>query len=169
MEIVSVCFHPWLIILRNQPLSPRCHSWYLRALNTGEKCGSFVPPEVDRWQKFQSTLRDITSLAVPLLHGQAVIAKAKINFFQTCHPHVARTAMLVLRRQLAACELLPVLIKLTHMPYWKFRLQTVIMWDGMMMMMPHLHFSLVWLAFIIISTCTALRTTTPINSHQLLK
>lgn len=47
-------------------------------------------------------------------------SEGEINFFHLCHPNVAGTAMIVLRRQLASCKLVLLLIKLTCMAYWSF-------------------------------------------------
>lgn len=44
-------------------------------------------------------------------------SEGEINFFHLCHLNVAGAAMIVLRRQVASCELVLLLIKLTLMPY----------------------------------------------------
>lgn len=47
-------------------------------------------------------------------------SEGEINSFHFYHPNVSGTAMVVLRRQLASCEFVLLLIKLTLMPYWSF-------------------------------------------------
>lgn len=73
-------------------------------------------------------------------------SEGEINFLHLCHPNVAGTAMIVLRRQLASCELVLLLIKLTLMPYWSFcyKLRLCEMADyssrSLQLLLPSLHY-----------------------------
>lgn len=78
-------------------------------------------------QKFQCILQLLPA-------WQFIVSKdsnsaGEINVLHLSHPNVAGTAMIALRRQLASCEFMPLLIKLT--PHARLRplLQTEIMWD----------------------------------------